>query len=215
MWSRKLGHMSLETLRQTKNCVNGLEELSETRFPKNYISSEVKIGKMQHVDMPKATGTRASRPMAGIHWDTLGPTTTCSINGHKYCTIFTCDHSSFTWAYGHNSTDQIPDILEKFLADTAVLQEKHGPILWVRRDNASVNVSKKVELILLKRNIRSETSNPYEPWQNGTSERMIQTVVGTARTVMLSSGLVAKLLVGSGFMPFCMQCTFIIFSILE
>ena len=68
VWSRKLGHMSLETLRQTKNCVSGLEELSETRFPKNYISSEVKIGKMQHVDMPKATGTRASRPMAGLHW---------------------------------------------------------------------------------------------------------------------------------------------------
>ena len=192
VWSRKLGHMSLETLRQTKNCVSGLDELSETRFPKNYISKDIKIGKMQHVDMPKATGTRADRPMAGIHWDTLGPTSTCSINGHKYCTILTCDHSSFSWAYGHNSTDQIPGILEKFFADTAALQEKHGPILWVRRDNASVNVSKTVELLLLKRNIRSETSNPYEPWQNGTPERMIQTVVGTARTVMLASGLVGR-----------------------
>ena len=40
-----------------------------------------------------------------------------------------------------------------------------------------------------KRQIRSETSNPYEPWQNGTAERMIQTLSATARTVLLSSGL--------------------------
>jgi hypothetical protein len=37
--------------------------------------------------------------------------------------------------------------------------------------------------------IQSETSNLYEPWQNGTAEHMIQTVVATARTVMLPSGL--------------------------
>ena len=32
--------------------------------------------------------------------------------------------------------------------------------------------------------IRSETSNPYEPWQNGQPERLIQTLCNTSRTVL-------------------------------
>jgi len=40
-----------------------------------------------------------------------------------------------------------------------------------------------------KRQIRSETSNPYEPWQNGLAERMIQTINSIARGVMIDSGL--------------------------
>ena len=40
-----------------------------------------------------------------------------------------------------------------------------------------------------QKQIRSETSNPYEPWQNGKAERMLQTLMGTARTNMVFSGL--------------------------
>ncbi len=36
---------------------------------------------------------------------------------------------------------------------------------------------------------KAETSNPYEPWQNGTAERILQTVFATARTILVSSGL--------------------------
>jgi hypothetical protein len=48
VWCRKLGHGSLEVLRQTRNCVVGLENLADSKFPCNYISPEVKIGKLKH-----------------------------------------------------------------------------------------------------------------------------------------------------------------------
>jgi len=40
----------------------------------------------------------------------------------------------------------------------------------------------------LKHQTRSETSSSHEPWQNGTAQRMLQTLSSTARTVLLSSG---------------------------
>ena len=108
---------------------------------------------------------------------------------HLFVTIFVCDYSKFAFVYGHASPSDIPQLLDRFYADTSLLQEKHGPIRCVRRDNASVNVSAAVMEWLLKRQIRSETSNPYEPWQNGTAERILQTLFATARTVLVSSGL--------------------------
>ena len=35
-------------VRQTKNCVVGQEDLADSKFPRNYISSEVKVGKLKH-----------------------------------------------------------------------------------------------------------------------------------------------------------------------
>ena len=49
-----------------------------------------------------------------------------------------------------------------------------------------------MEQRLVRLGIRSETSNAYEPWQNGNAERAIQTLSKTARTVMLASGLVGR-----------------------
>ena len=91
--------------------------------------------------------------------------------------------------YSHGLTAEIPFLLTTFYADSSFLREKHGPILRVRRDNASVNVSQQVLAFLNQHGIRSETSNPYEPWQNGQPERLIQTLCNTARTVLVASGL--------------------------
>ena len=162
----------MSLLRKTKEHVAGLEDLTDSHFPGNdYSNPAVKVGKLHHVDQPASTGTRASRPMECICWDTFGDMKFPSTVGHKYATIFTCASTGYAWAYSHSSTADVPVLLARFYADTSVLREKHGPILRVRRDNASVNVSQKVQDFLLQHGIRSETSNPYEPWQNDRAER--------------------------------------------
>ena len=107
----------------------------------------------------------------------------------SYATVFVDDYSNYSWIYGHQSTADVLPIFQRFLADTSSLQEKHGRVLTVRRDNSSVNVSRAMMTFLDQKQIRSETSNPYEPWQNGKAERMLQTLMGTARTNMVFSGL--------------------------
>ena len=98
----------------------------------------------------------------------------------------------YYWAYGHHSTAQIPELFDKFYADVAPLRDKHGPILSVRHDWASVNISAAFEHKLVHLGIRSETSNSYELWQNGDAERAIGTLSGIDSTVMLASGLVGR-----------------------
>ncbi len=84
--------------------------------------------------------------MLHISWDTAGPTKTKSINGYHYTTY---------WGFGQNSTAQIPELFDKLYADTAPLRDKPGPILSVRRDRATVNISAALEkhLVQLKRPI--------------------------------------------------------------
>jgi hypothetical protein len=189
-WHRNLGFMPMATLRKTKDYVIGLESLRDSYFPgEHHTESVVREGKMHHIDRPQSTGTRGTRPMECIHWDTAGPMKTRSTRNSLYVTVFTCAYSRYTFIYEHSSTADIPRLLDRFDADTSLLQEKHGRIRCVRRDNASVNVSAEVMDWLDKRQIRSETSNPYEPWQNGHAERMIQTLNSIARTVMIDSGL--------------------------
>ena len=192
IWSRKLGHCSMDVLRKTRECVVGLDDLADAHFPRNYISADVQLGKLKHARKPLLTGHVPDRCMASISWDTAGPTQTRSINGYNYVTVFVCRYSMYYWAYGHHSTAQIPELFDKFYADVAPLREKHGPILSVRRDRASVNISAAFEHKLVRLGIRSETSNSYEPWQNGDAERAIGTLSGIARTVMLASGLVGR-----------------------
>jgi hypothetical protein len=51
-------------------------------------------------------------------------------------------------------------VLTRFFVDSSVLQDCHGAIRCVRRDNASNHVSADVMAWLDKRKIRSEISNP-------------------------------------------------------
>ena len=164
----------MATLRKTKDVVNGLEDLKDSFFPgSQYSDPVVKEAKMHHVDRKDSTGHRGSRPLECIHWDTAGPMRAKSFRNCLYITCFTCAFSGYTFVYEHFSTADIPRLLDRFWADTSVLHENHGPVRCVRRNNASVNVSAEVMAWLDKHQIRSETSNPYEPWQNGTAERMI------------------------------------------
>ena len=122
-------------------------------------------------------------------FDTIGPMKTLSVQNFRFMTLFTDAFSGYTWAYGHASTAEIPALFTRFYADTAPLRDVHGSLLCVRSDNASVNVSRQFKQQLDSLAIRHETSNPYEPWQLGTAERMNQTVVSVARTVLLESGV--------------------------
>ena len=62
--------------------------------------------------------------------------------------------------------------------------------MWLRRNNGE-NISANIEKFLVEKGIRSETSNPYKSWQNGTAER-IQTILSISRTVMNASGLIGR-----------------------
>ena len=156
--SRKLGYMPMGALRECvrSGCIDGHGLSSTTKFPSD-ISPEARIGKARHIRFPSTTPAKWKRPMACVFFDTVGPTKCVSVQGYRFLTLFTDAYSGYTWPYGHTSTADIPDLFARFYADVAPLRESHGPILCVRTDNASVNVSRRFASQLTSLAIRHET----------------------------------------------------------
>ena len=52
MWHHRLGFTPLETICQTIEHANGLDDFKHTRFQHNYISQDAKVGKTVNIDQP-------------------------------------------------------------------------------------------------------------------------------------------------------------------
>jgi hypothetical protein len=187
-WSKRLGYASISTLRAMAKTCDGLEALTMAPIPRNYVSSESRVGKLVNLDIPKPVTIRAAQPMEVIHMDLKGPFTIPSFSGHKYILIFVDDHSHFSWLFFIQSKSEVLDHVKRFFADTALIRKKF-PWCCLRCDNAGENTSDSIRNWYVEKGIRLETSTPHEPWQNGRVESHINHLSNIARTVMNSSGL--------------------------
>ena len=190
-WHRRLGYMPLDTIQQMINTCQGLDDLQGIAMPRNYVSANVRRGKAINQDQPKSNSTRADSPMQIIHFDLFGPCKNPSFAGHCYCCVFVDDHSRYTWVYTVKTKSEVIDVFKRFYADTAIIRSKH-PLCCIRRDNAGENMSNALKTWLTDNGIRSETSTPFEPWQNGRAEVQIRILCNIARTNMIASGLTGK-----------------------
>jgi hypothetical protein len=190
-WHRRLGYMPLATIQQMINTCQGLEDLQGIAMPRNYISANVRMGKATKLDQPSANPSRAQSPMQIVHFDLFGPCKQSSFAGHSYCCVFVDDHSHYTWVYTVKNKSEVVDVFKKFYADTAIIRSKY-PLCCIRRDNAGENMSADLKKWLTDNGIRSESSTPFEPWQNGRAEVQIRVLCNLARTNMIASGLTGK-----------------------
>ncbi len=120
--------------------VTGLEPLADSHFTLNYVSVDVRDGKLPVAEQSSQRDTVPSRPDEVWHMDTIGPTKTTSVQGCRYITSFTCGYTGYVLSYGHASPSQVADIQERWYADIA--QDLHGKPRVFRCDNTSVNVSR-------------------------------------------------------------------------
>ena len=78
---------------------------------------------------------------------------------------------------------------ERFLADSAPF----GEVKCLRSDNGTEFTSKEFKALLTKNKIKHETSAPYSPHQNGTSERGWRTLYEMGRCMLFDSKLPYKM----------------------
>ncbi len=119
--------------------VTGLEFLADSHFPLNYVSADVRDGKLPVAEQSSQRDTVPSRPDEVWHMDIIGPTKTTSVQVCRYITSFTCGYTGYVLSYGHASPSQVADIQERWYADIA--QELHGKPGVFCCDNTFVNVS--------------------------------------------------------------------------
>jgi len=75
--------------------------------------------------------------------------------------------------------------LERFLADSA----PYGNVKCMRSDNGGEFTSMNFEALLRTNRIRHDTSVPYSPHQNGTSERHLRTLFEMGRCLLIQASL--------------------------
>lgn len=189
---RRLGHLNFRSLKRMvsqKLLVTGLS--GQPAFCEACV-----MGKMKK--LPFSSGrSRATRPLEIVHSDVGGPVTPQSRDGFKYWITFIDDHTSHVWVYYMKKKSEAITLFERWKTHAeAALQERLGNVIFspnylsfFRSDGGGEYTSKEFEAKLSALGVVHQTTAPDTPEQNGVAERMNQTLVNTATTMLADSKL--------------------------
>ena len=110
-----------------------------------------------------------------------------SLGGQKYFITFTDDYSCHCFVYfmKHQS-----EVLSKFKEFEAITTTECGlKIGALRTDNGGEYISIELKEYLKHKGIRHDLTVPYNPEQNGVSERLNHTLMEAARSMISHAGL--------------------------
>ncbi|KAJ4749591.1 polyprotein [Rhynchospora pubera] len=117
-------------------------------------------------------------PLHLIHSDVWGPSPILSSNGFRYYVIFVDDFSKFSWIYFMANKS---DVLSIFSGFKAQVENLFGCTIKILRTDGGAEF-KPIATHFLQ--IIHQTSCPYTPQQNGTSERKHRHIVELSVAIM-------------------------------
>ncbi|UYV74187.1 hypothetical protein LAZ67_11002345 [Cordylochernes scorpioides] len=174
IWHRRLGHIykrDLQNVSDTAECEVCLE------------------GKMRRLPFPSkpVESKKTSSPLELIHSDVVGPISPMSKGGNNYFVTFIDDFTHYTTVYFMRSKSEV---LERFKEYKNSVENYHSrKIKVLRSDNGTEYVNHEFNKFLNESGIKRQLTVPRTPQQNGTAERMNQTLLNTARCILLESGI--------------------------
>ena len=181
LWHRRTGHLNESQLKEmaSQDIVKGIH------IPKNIKASFCEScveGKMAKKPFKLVGAIRSTKQLQCVHSDVCGPMTTESIGGKRYFVTFTDDYSRCCRVYFMTRKSEVFDKFKEFELRTT--NECGHTINILRSDNGGEYISKEFQSYLMSKGIHHELTAPYYPAQNGTAERINQTLMESARTMM-------------------------------
>ena len=189
LWHRRLGHRHPDSIQELarRDLTKGFKL---TGCP-NTLRCECCIkAKATRVTPPKASESRATRPIDLIHTDVCGPMRTTTPGGNKYILTFIDDYSRFTVTYLMKNKSEVFDKLKDYV--TKVSNKFHRKPLVLRSDNGGEYTGFQVENTLRELGIEHQKTVPYTPEQNGVAERKNRSLTEMIRCMLTDSGLPEK-----------------------
>jgi len=183
LWHKRFGHIGVQSLRYI---------LGES-FPANAslpLCPTCVLGK-QHQKIIRTPVPPVSRPFELVHSDVCGPISIPSFSGQRYFVVYVDDFSRRVWVYFVRSKESIEmtSVFQEFLARMEKAYPD-WPIARFRCDNGRGEYDNRLfRGILRVSGISFEPAPPYTQHKNGKSERMIQTLVTKARTMLIDAKL--------------------------
>lgn len=184
LWHERLGHVGLTTMQKlvTDNPTIGLNKEDLQRF-----KCEACIyGKLKRKTFKKRE-EKQYEPGEMVHSGVCGPFQTESYNGAKYYVVFKDDASEYRCIYAIRSK---ADVFEKFVQYANMIRNRFKrDIKVIKTDNGREYINEPFKKFIKARGMEHQTSAPYNPEQNGKSERDIQTINEMIRSMIFGRHL--------------------------
>ena len=170
-----LHHGALKVLRES---VTGLLEFS---FDQHRVCKGCALGKYAKTNFP-SSDIRFKGTMDLIHSDVCGPMSAVSIGGASYYVTFIDDYSRKTWIYFMKTKDEVFSQFQEF--KSLVENQMGRNIKVLRSDNGGEYTSSVFNNFCANLGIKRELTVPYNPQQNGVSERKNRSIVEETKAML-------------------------------
>lgn len=122
-----------------------------------------------------------------VHMDICGPISQNSLGGKRYILNLIEDHSRYVKAYllANKDAESVVTCIEEFILWIKIQTGVSVKIL--RSDNGTEFVNETLREVCRKNGLVHQRTNPYNPHQNGTIERVQRTLMETVRTWLVAT----------------------------
>jgi len=180
LWHRRLGHFQHENLAEYLN----LHNIRRDDF------LTCKIAKLKRLPQ-NGNPPNATRILEIIHSDLIGPINIISCTGKRFIFTFIDEYSRKSWIYLLESKRDVPKTTTQFLK--YITNCFNDNIKFFKTDNGLEFKNRKIENYCAKNGITKIYSPPYNPQNNGRTERFNQTLINCAKTMLTRSKLDQKI----------------------
>ncbi|KAI0993580.1 hypothetical protein K3495_g14604, partial [Podosphaera aphanis] len=179
-WHQRLGHIGQQILKRTKDHTIGLEGIDTT---------ELSTCETCHLSKAQRYVSREPRPtphepLDEIFVDTVGKLVQ-SLDKMHYATIITDARTRMRWVLTTATKDQIAPTLVKWIQSMHHQYDKRVKAIF--KDGGSEFF--KIKTFCEQHGIRTDTSAPYTPEQNGPSESANKVVLRVTRSLLIDSNM--------------------------
>ncbi|GAA5989845.1 hypothetical protein JCM11641_004813 [Rhodosporidiobolus odoratus] len=185
-WHRRLGHLSLERLKQLESRSTGLSGIKESGLLHSCDACE------RSKATRKAVANEAENPPTRknelVHSDTWGPSPVRGIRGDRYFNIVVDGFSRYMWGESTATKHAIPTAVVRRLKK--VFQAGgNDTIVSFQSDNGGEFVDSTLSPFLATAGIVHRRTVPYTHGQNGFVERRFRSLLEVARSLLADSHL--------------------------
>jgi histone deacetylase 1/2 len=187
LWHRRLGHLGYDNLAKLTTMATGINiapSVFKTTIPDT--CGACILGKQHRLPFNTSTSV-TTRPLELLHTDLCGPMPVPSHGGNSYFISLLDDYTGYSIVAPLRHKSGAADFLKTTI--TMLECQTGHTVKRIRSDNGGEFINNDLATFYQFKGIKSETTVPYTPQQNGKAERLNRTLLDKARPMLAEYGL--------------------------